>query len=69
MGLCENFLFGRQLVRPVNQFVAQEVYTSPLTTSNSRPIFSLAVEERKYVVKVAALPSVAQPQAETYSRI
>jgi hypothetical protein len=56
MGLCENFLFGRQLVRPVNQFVAQEVYTSPLTISNSRPIFSLAVEERMYVVKLQHCP-------------
>ena len=65
MGLCECFVFfsGGQLVRTINQFEAQEVIISPLTISNSGPVFSLAVEERQYVVKVAALPSV-QPQAE-----
>jgi len=56
-------LFERKLVRHINQFEAQEVNIYPLIISNSRPVFSLPVEERKYVVKVAALPSL-QPQAE-----
>ncbi len=34
---------------------AREVNASPLTLSDSRLVLSLALEERRYVVKVAAL--------------
>lgn len=45
------------------RFEVQEANVSLLIISDSRPVFSLALKERRYVVKVAALPFV-QPQAE-----